>query len=435
MSHNSENHRPRKWFTPASLSWGLYDLANTIFSMNVVSLYFALWIVEDLQGHDLMVALARSSAMLLIALTMPFLGAVSDRMGNRKLFILIFTAACCMSTALLGLRSGLWYYLVFFGIAVFSFQAGLVFYNALLPDVSPPGLEPKVSGLGVAMGYIGSIAGMLVVRPFVGAGETFSRQAAFIPSAIMFAILSIPLFIFVRERKIPAKTAMPSLAGLYVRPYRVFTGSEFPLIRRFLIARFFIVEGMETIISFMAVYLVMVAFFDQKAIVFGGMDQVMFFLVIATLFAVIGSFVWGLIADRIGPGSALKWCSFLWVVTMFIALVNPVGALFWIIGPLAGIGLGGVWTTDRAFLLKMIPESRRAEFFGLYALSGRLAAVIGPVLWGLAVKLGNPLGSIKYRIAVAAVFAMMLIGYLLIRTIPSKEADARNHYRLHSYPQ
>ena len=150
------------------------------------------------------------------------------------------------------------------------------------------------------------------------------------------------------------------------------------------------------------------------------MDEVMLFLISATVFAVIGSFVWGVVADRIGPGRSLKLCTLLWVITLLLAIVSAVRPMFWVIGPLAGIGLGGIWTTDRPYLLQLAPKERSAEFFGLCALSGRLAAVIGPLLWGLIVLLAGPLGVVKYRLAVASVFVMMLIGWLLIRRLPEE---------------
>ncbi|MBD3168701.1 MAG: MFS transporter [candidate division Zixibacteria bacterium] len=419
-----EMHRPHKVYSLQSVSWGLYDLANTIFSMNVVSLYFALWVVEDLGGDDLMVAAARSSAMLLIAVTMPFLGALSDFSGKRKPLILLFTIICVGFTAVLAFDASLIVYLLFFGIAVFGFQAGLVFYNALLPDVSPPGKEGKVSGMGVALGYVGSIAGMLAIRPFVGTGAEFSRQAAFLPTAVLFLIFAIPLFLFVKEKRIVEKRPMPPVKELFLQPYRIFKSSSgFPSVRRFLIGRFFVVEAMETVISFMAVFVVFVGGFNQKRTVAAGMDEVMFFMVIATVFAVIGSFIWGIAADRIGAAKALKLCVLLWVVTLFIALVNPLKELFWLVGPLAGIGLGGVWTTDRAWLINTVPLERRAEFFGLYALSGRLAAVIGPLLWGISVRFGEPLGDFKYRIAVGTIFLLMLIGYLILLRLPPEGRD------------
>ncbi|PJA26151.1 MAG: MFS transporter [candidate division Zixibacteria bacterium CG_4_9_14_3_um_filter_46_8] len=422
MNNHLSTDRPEKIITVPSLSWAFFDFADTIFSMNVVSLYFALWVVEDLGGTDLMVALARSAAMLLIAVSMPFMGALSDKIGRRKIFIFLFTSLCCLFTASLKLNSGLISYLIFFGAAVFCYQASLVFYNALLPQISPPGREGKVSGLGVALGYVGSIVGMLMIRPFVGTGSDFSRQASFLPTAILFFFFSLPMFLFVREKIRPINTKLPPFWELFKSPYRIFkTSSEFPIVKRFLIARFFIVEAMETIIAFMSIYLVMVGGFNQKRITATtGMDEVMLFLISATVFAVIGSFVWGVVADRIGPGRSLKLCTLLWVITLLLAIVSAVRPMFWVIGPLAGIGLGGIWTTDRPYLLQLAPKERSAEFFGLCALSGRLAAVIGPLLWGLIVLLAGPLGVVKYRLAVASVFVMMLIGWLLIRRLPEE---------------
>ncbi|MCP4631613.1 MAG: MFS transporter [candidate division Zixibacteria bacterium] len=412
--------RPNSIYSLTSISWGSYDLANTIFSMIVVTRFFPLWIIDDLGGTNLMVSITRSSAMLFIAISMPLLGGISDRIGKRKFFIFIFTILCCLFTTFLSGSFGLIPILVFFGVAVYCFQAALVFYNAMLPDVSPRSKEGKVSGMGVALGYVGAIAGMIIVRPFVGTGEAFSSQSAFLPAAILFFIFSIPLFIFVRERRILSTLEVKTFWERFKAPYRIFKSSSgFPTVRKFLIARFFIVEAMETIILFMAVFTKKVGGFDDKQISMAGMDEITLFLIVATIFAVVGSSFWGIAVDKIGAGKSLKICSLLWVITLLIAVVSPYKWSFWIIGVLAGICIGGIWTTDRAWLIQMIPEERRGEFFGLYALSGRLAAVIGPIIWGLTVKLAEPLGSIKYRFAVGAVFLMMLTGYFLIRRIPN----------------
>jgi UMF1 family MFS transporter len=401
-------------------SWGVYDFANTIFSMNVVSLYFALWVVKDMGGTDLMVGVSRSVGMLFVALTLPLAGAIADRYRRRMPLVILFTLLCCTATAGLGLVSSLVLGLVLFGVSVYCYQAGLVFYNALLPEVAEGRNLGGISGFGVSLGYLGSIAGMLMVRPFVGYGENLTRQDAFLPSAVLFLLLSLPVFFLVRDsHPLPVKDLWGETKESWLKLKLALTRSElYPGVRRFLLGRFFIIDAMETIIGFMALYLVEVGSFTQEKPLLFGLDEVLSFFVISTTFAVVGACFWGLAVNRFGPKRTLLAVVLLWLATLLLAVLSPkVG--FWIVGPLAGVCIGGVWTSDRPLLIGLVKDQKvMAEFFGLYALSGRLAAVVGPLLWGVVVKLGEPIGPLNYRLAAASVFSMMLVGYLVLRKVP-----------------
>jgi UMF1 family MFS transporter len=401
-------------------SWGLYDFANTIFSMNVVSLYFALWVVKDMGGTDLVVGVSRSMGMLLVALTLPLAGAIADRYRRRMPLVILFTLLCCVATASLGLVSNLVLGLVLFGVSVYCYQAGLVFYNALLPEVAEGRNLGGISGFGVSLGYLGSIAGMLMVRPFVGYGEDLTRQDAFLPSAVLFLMFSLPVFFLVRDsHQLPVKNLWRETKEAWLKLKLALTRSElYPGVRRFLLGRFFIIDAMETIIGFMALYLVEVGSFTQDRPLLFGLDEVLCFFVISTTFAVVGAYFWGLAVNRFGPKRTLLAVVLLWLATLLLAILSP-KVWFWIVGPLAGICIGGIWTSDRPLLVGLVKDQKvMAEFFGLYALSGRLAAVVGPILWGVVVKLGEPIGPLKYRLAAGSVFSMMLVGYLVLRKVP-----------------
>ncbi|MFQ5893973.1 MAG: MFS transporter, partial [Nitrospinota bacterium] len=144
-------------------AWCLYDFANTIFSMNVVSLYFPLWLTADLGGADLWVSLANSGSMALVALSMPLLGVQADYGQRRRLFLITFTAVACAATAVIGLggRASVAVAVAAFMVANYAYQGGLVFYNAFLPAVAEPDRVGAISGYGVALGYVGAIGGMV----------------------------------------------------------------------------------------------------------------------------------------------------------------------------------------------------------------------------------------------------------------------------------
>ncbi len=398
------------------LSWAGYDFANTIFSMNIVSRYFPMLAVTALGGTDLAVGISRSAAMILVALTMPVLGVVADRRNNRKLPLVLFTFACCLMTALLNQANILIIELVLFGLAIYCFQSALTFYNALLPTVAPAGRMGHVSGLGVSLGYIGSITGLYMVAIL-----SSKILSPYIWTAILFLLFSMPIFIWVKDEK-PLKTTPttePYSKGLIVSLKRA---SQIPGLIRFLVGRFCVVEAMETVILFMVVYLVRVAGFDDNSKISLGLDEVTFYLIVVTFFTVIGSYIWGLLVSRFGPRKMLLWAVVLWLVSLTGIVFTLDKMLFYIWGSIVGIGLGGVWTSDRLLLINLIGDKNKlGEFFGLFALSGRLAAVVGPLIWGLIIYLAAPLGVIKYKFAIEALFLMMAVGLVILRKVP----DAR----------
>lgn len=398
------------------LSWAGYDLANTIFSMNVVSRYFPIMAIGILGATDLAIGVSRSTAMVLVALTMPVLGTLADQRANRKLPMMLFTVACCLITAFLGRSRLLIAELVMFGAAIYCYQSALVFYNALLPSVAPPGRMSYVSGLGVSLGYVGSIIGLFLVA--VLSAKTFSP---YMWTAILFFAFSLPAFIWVKDQaRGPGQAAVSQYQkGLVASLKRA---KEIPGLLRFLLARFFVVEAMETVILFMSVYLVQAAGFRQNGRGSIGLDEITAYLIVVTFFTVVGSYVWGIMSEKYGPKRMLLAAVLTWLVafTGFAFLADRILLYIW--GIVAGIGLGGVWTADRPLLINLVGDpSRLGEFFGLYALSGRLAAVIGPIIWGVVVLLAASSGAFKYKLAVEALFVMMAAGFAILWKVP----DAR----------
>lgn len=402
-------------------TWSLYDFANTIFSMNVVSLNFPLFIKNNYNGADLSLSLARSSAMILVALSMPLAGVVADRYRRRMPLTIIFTILCCLATALLGKGGTLTLQLCLFALAIFSYQAALVFYDAVLPQIAGPDRVGRVSGYGVALGYVGTIFGLLVVGTLAGPRE---YSAAFSWTAILFFLFSLPFFFTVRDE------APRPLAGLWSSSvdslknlsHVYHDARSRPGLMRFFIARFFIVDALETIIFFMAIFLSEAVGFNDDIAVIGNLNEITVYLLVVTVFTVFGSLIWGFIAEKFGPRNSLIGTVVLWVMTLSGILLLSSKPIFYVLGSLAGISLGGVWTTERPLLINLVGDNEKlAEFFGLFALTGRMAAVIGPIIWGLTVAGFSFLGPLKYRLAVGSVLLMMITGLMILRKVP----DAR----------
>ncbi|RLB06671.1 MAG: MFS transporter [Deltaproteobacteria bacterium] len=396
------------------ISWALYDFANTIFSANVISIYFPLWLTQELGGEQIHYSLAISASMLAVAFTMPLLGILSDRWGRRKPLLFLFTLACAFATGGLGTLADLSLALLCFALANYAYQGGLVFYNALLPGVSSEGELGRVSGLGVGLGYLGAILGVVMVTPFVsgrlwGWDVPFLTErgnaASFLPTALLFLLFSLPIFLWVKE---------PAEEGIW-REKRVWKAllqiKAHPQILRFLVARFFYLDGINTAIVFMSVYLV-------NVVGFSGKGEVQDFFIVSTTFAILGGIGWGVLTDRWGHRRTLSLVLLLFTSAIIAATLATTKFLFWFIGPLIGIALAGVWTSDRPLLITLSPPGMYGEFFGLYSLSGKLAAIIGPLQWGILVKLCEPLGLWKYRIAIFSLTLFFVLGLLILRKLP-----------------
>jgi UMF1 family MFS transporter len=416
-----------------ALAWALYDLGNTIYSLNVVSLFFVQWVTVDRGREDLWFSLSYSGSMLLVALSLPYLGLWSDRSGRRLTFLGVFTAVCVVATAALAWATrvpgsvGLVYALMLFAVSNYGFQGGLVFYNSLLPQVSSERMRGRVSGLGVALGYAGSFLGLLLVVPFVEGEvpllgwrppflEPGGRSAAFVPSALLFALFAVPLFARVREpsrRRLPRpgwKEAWRDLLGM------LRDSARHPGLGRFLIANFLLLEGIHTAIIFISV-------FAEKVVGLPDTAKATFFM-LATGPAVLGSLGAGWAVDRFGPRRVFTITAWSWVVCPILIALAPWRPVLYGTGAIIGILLGSLWTTTRPFLLSLIPPGREGRAFGLYAMSNRAAAVLGPQIWGITVLLGSSLGPDRYRLAIVVLALVAATGAFLLRGIPPDPGPA-----------
>jgi len=397
----------------AVAGWVSYDLGNTVFSFNIVSLYLPLWVVSDMGGRDSDYGLANSISMGLMFLTAPLLGAISDQAGRRMPYLLSTTLLCVALTLFIG-QGSLIASLLLFVVANYFYQAGLIFYDALLPVVSTPETRGRIGGIGVGVGYLGSFLGVgtgLLILSWNPDG----RPLIFQMTAVLFLLFALPCFLFVREpRRLDAKpigtaTLRAAVGELAHTLRRV---RQYPGLGRFLIGRIFYADAANTLIAFMGIYVSTEIGFDEFQ------TQVLLLAGIAA--GVVGGLCWGPVVDRLGPKRTLDVVLLLWLVVF--GLVSAIGALdlpgwlFWIAGPLAGIALGGTWTADRPLMLQLSPPRYLGQFYGLYAMVGRFAAIVGPVLWSLVVDglgLGRP-------IAVLTLAIWIVISMAILRGVPNE---------------
>ena len=407
-------------------SWVLYDLANTIFSMAIVSLYFPLYVREaaGAENADRLYGFTSAVSMGIIFALSPLLGAITDRVPRRAPFLTVSTLVCVGFTALLG--QGLWASIAFFVVANIAYQAGLQFYDALLPEVSTEQNRGWIGGVGVGVGYLGSFLG-IGTGLYLLQGVHASRAVLFQVIAAEFLIFALPSFLWIRER------GNPNAGGL---SWATFTQAveqvrntlrashEHPGLFRFLIGRVFYTDAVNTVIAVMGLYVTNVAVragADPKR----GEAMAQIILLVAVSCAVAGGFLWGKIVDRIGPKKTLDMVLFLWIAVLACAalfgLVTLPLWLFYCIAGGAGIAMGGVAAADRIYMLCLTPPDRVGEFYGLYGMVGRFSAVTGPLLWGIIVGTlfaGRP--DIGQPVGILVMTAMVVAGYWILRPVSDR---------------
>jgi len=392
--------------------------------MGVVSLYFSLW-VRDTVGPgraDTTYSLINAVSMAVIFVLSPLLGAMTDRARRRMPFLVVSTVVCVAFTALLG-RDGLWLTATFFCIANVAYQAGLQFYDALLAEVSTDENRGRISGIGVGVGYLGSFIA-------VGLGLVLGmddKPLLFTLVAFFFLALSVPCFLFVKERGNPAPR--PLGLSMVVESTRetvaaLRDGARYPGLLRFLVGRVFYTDAINTVILVMALYTVNVA----VATGLGeeeGQRAANLIMLGAITFAVLGGFLWGWLTDRWGPKRTLEVVLGSWVGVFLLAaavgtLGLPLEALFFV-AAWAGLSLGGIWTADRAYMLRLTPPARVGEFYGLYGMVGRFSAIVGPVIWagvtGLTIQAMGLPPAVGQGIGVITLLALVVASMLILRPV------------------
>jgi MFS transporter, UMF1 family len=412
-------HRAR---VPAA--WALYDFANTIFTYTVVSLAIGLWLTDDTRfgpaTGQLVQGLAVAISVGCNALVSPVLGALSDRGGRRLPFLLFFTILAIVPSALIGPSPAL-VGAALFTIANFGYQAALIYYDATLSIVSTPASRGRLSGLGVAVGYTGTISvGLLLLATGIATPEQM-----FLVQAILFAIFATPIFLIVREpavQGVPFRLGdVPAALGQLGRTLA--DARSVPGLTRFLAGRFFYSDAVNTLIVVMSVIAVRAMGFTPSEFVAISLGL--------TMVAIAAAFGWGMLVDRYGPRRTLIWVLGSWAVGLMLGAValslpgTPPGVLLFLLaGGILGSGLGGVQVADRVFMLRLAPPSKIGEFFGLYGLAGKASQVVGQLLYSVIVfLLLDTLGNGAYQLALLSLLGTMLLGLWLIRPVSDRWAE------------
>jgi len=405
-----------KWLTKNVINWSLFDFANssfaTIIAAFVYAIYFKKVVASNQPIGDFYWSTAINISMIIVAFLSPVLGAASDYRNNKKTYLAIFTLLSVIATALLyftGEGTIFWGMLLFI-FANIGFQAGIGFYDAFIKEIAEPKNYNRVSSLGYAVGYLGSLLSLAVIILLKD-----EPRNTFIACSVLFTVFSLPILLFVKEKKtnIIITSERPSFISVGIKRTldTISHIRNYKNIRNFLFSYFLYIDGVNTIIFFSANY-------AQTTLNFEIYDLILFFIIVQ-ITALIGSFLFGYIADKKGLKKTISFVIISWAILTLLVFFASDKTTFLIIGAFAGTFLGSSQALSRSFMSSLVPDEKKTEFFGFYSLFEKTSTILGPLTFGLVSWLT---GSQRYAALSIAVF--FLTGYILFRKVEEQKSPA-----------
>jgi UMF1 family MFS transporter len=411
----------------------LYDFANSAYTTLIVTFIYGIYFKNEIAGDALIGQSLWTRGItitgIIVAVTSPVLGAIADRGGLRRGLLMMSTGATVILTSLLffpGPGEVALALTVFVASNVFYEWCG-VFYNSYLPDIAPPSRIGRISGYGWALGYLGGLIAMAValfglirpeVPPFGLDPETGANvRATTVLVAVWFAVLSVPMVLWVREPdhgtvERPPLWRIVQEAGGRIRAtfHRIRTG--YTDIFRLLAARMIYNDGLVTIFALGPIFVQQVFDFTLEEVLAWGL--------FVNVTAGLGAFAMGFLDDRLGGRRTL-------FVTLLGLIVGGVWAVtadsktsIYIAGLWIGIFVGPNQAASRSLLGRFVPESKETEFYGFFAFSGKAIAFMGPFLYGEISRItGNS------RIGMASIIAFFIVGGLILASVDEERGTRR----------
>lgn len=408
------------------IAWALFDFANSGYTTVVLTAVFNAYFVSVIAGQlvndgdtaTLLWTITTSISYLLVLLSSPVIGAIADYSANKKRFLIITSLACIGFTVLLATAGEGDVVLAVIGviIATYMFAAGESLIAAFLPELVPAREMGRISGYGWAVGYIGGLMALGLCLLYIewaktmGLGATHYVSVSLLITAACFALGALPSFIWLRERAQPGKKLA---VADYVQTGFSRLGRTLRHVRHYKdLFRFLLILS----VFYCGIYIVvtLAAIYAQEVMGFDTVDNIKLILVV-NLTAAVGAFFFGHIQDRIGSIRTLAITLLLWITALVIAYYTSDRTQFWIAANLIGLAMGSSQSAGRALVGQFSPPSHAAEFFGLWALATKLAAVVGPLSYGAVTYITG-----DHRQAILATTLFFVAGLLLLVTVDEK---------------
>jgi UMF1 family MFS transporter len=412
----------------AMVAWAFYDWANNAFGTIVQTFVFAAYFTRSVAPNQDVGTTQWGNAIgiagMIVALGGPVLGAVADQGGRRKPWIASFTGVCVLTMALLWFvrpsTDYVWLALLLVGVGTIGAEFATIFYNAMLPDLAPHDRMGRWSGWGWALGYAGGLACLVgVLLGFITADHPLFHldrasaqhvRAALVFAAAWYLLFALPLLALTPDK--------PSTGKRFGRAVRDGLGQlcdslrrihHYAHILRFLIARMLYIDALATVFVFGGVFAAGTFGMDEQ--------QVLLFGITLNVTAGLGAAGFAWIDDWIGGKRTILIALVgLMVLATLMLLVESV-AWFWGYGLVLGIFVGPVQAASRSYLSRVAPEELRTQMFGLYALSGKATAFVGPLLVGWVTH-----WSSSQRLGMSSVIVLFAIGFVVMLTVPPAQS-------------
>jgi len=399
-------------------SWAMYDFANSGYTTVVITAVFNAYFVSVVAGKAQWATFAWTAALsisyALIMLSAPLVGAYADVHAAKKRLLLLTTVGCVGGTALLGLAGpgDLWLACLLIVLSNFFYGTGENVVAAFLPELARGEALGKVSSWGWSLGYIGGLVSLAACLAYVKWAQAHGHAAhQFVPvtmliTAAIFAIASLPTFLFLKERAVAHKTAR----GTYVRALSrvletVSDARRYRDLSRFLICIVLYQSGVQTVIALAAIY-------AEQEMKFTTERTLMLILVV-NVTASVGALLFGYLQDKLGHVKTIALTLIGWCLMVLIAWSSASVGSFWVAANLAGVCLGASQSAGRALVGYLSPADRRAEFFGLWGLAVKLASILGPITYG-AVTWAS---ANDHRLAMLVTGTFFVLGLLVLAGI------------------
>lgn len=402
--------------------WCCFDFANSAFTTVIVTVVYATYFVEVVAAKNPQATgwwgTGLSVAQLVVILVSPLIGTIADLTARKKNFLMGTAAVCSVATTALYFVSAgeIWLALGLVCVANIAFSLSENLCASFLPEISTPENVGKISGFGWSFGYFGGLFSLVLALLIFRSGPgrvpwTFVMTGAF------FFLASLPTLLLLRERArrrpLPAGESYVSLGLAQMRQM----AREVPQRRSlavFFIAMTLYMSGLSAVVGFASIYAS-----DQIGM---KQDEIIMLFIILQLAGVAGAFGFGLLQDRVGSKPALVIALLLWIAASIWGAVCRGHTEFFYVGVLAGIAMGSLQSAGRAVVSTLTPPERAGEFFGYWGFFGKLAGVIGPLVFGW---LATALGSRTAMLANGGFFVAGLVVLLTVRLAPTQEQPAR----------
>ncbi|MGL5887072.1 MAG: MFS transporter [Leuconostoc suionicum] len=399
-------------FTPAERSWMIYDWANSSFSLIVVTAVLPLWLETVGQNISISTAqttswwsYANSFSTLIVAVCAPILGSLADFRGWKKPAWLVSTLLGFVTTLLLAAvpADGFWMLLFLFVLANIGFSIANIYYDSFITDVTTSERMPKVSSWGFALGYVGGVVPFVIfyaLRGFMSSQQ--GVMFAFILAGLWWGVFSLPMLFKVRQKHflpVPQRPIKQSFKRLVSTLKHL---SQYPKIVGFLIAYFFYIDGVNTIITEASLFATSIGI---------DMTQLLTILLFVQLVAFPASIIFGQLSKIFGTRQMILTGIFIYSIisTMSIFITQAWG--FWLMAFLIGSAQGGIQALSRSYFGQIIPKEYSGEFFGFYNIFGKFSTVLGPLVFG---SVAAATGQVQLGAASLLIF-FVLGGWIFVK--------------------